>query len=329
MMNKPPYRLILLLSLLSLLSGCRGCRRGPSVAILQREWTANAEFAGDVWASKVGGKHGIALDTREGSEVIDPIKMVRTNAAQFGVASSDRVLRENSGGAGLVILGTASYRSPVVFLVHPKSGIKSPADFKGRRIGIQAGTNTDLVFRSLIKTAGVSSESMKVVESGWGTTNFETGALDVLAAFDYDEPVQLTLKNVPYETVEPERNQVRFVGTVYFTSRALTDREPKLVQAFMDSLVDGWTQSLANPREAIEHLAARFPAVDKRKELLSLQRGIPYFAGENRRLLYASQDRWNEMGRQLVSLGVLKTFVFADNIDYRFLDAALNNSVTK
>ena len=95
-MNKTSCRLFLLFSLVSLLAGCR---RAPSGAILQREWTANAEFAGDVWASKVGEKHGINLDVREGSEVIDPIKMVRTNAAQFGVASSDRVLHENSGGA--------------------------------------------------------------------------------------------------------------------------------------------------------------------------------------------------------------------------------------
>ena len=300
-----------------------GCTSTPKSAILQREWTANAEFAGDVWAADLGSKHGIRLEVREGSQIIDPIKMVRANTAQFGVASSDRVLHENSGGAGLVILAAASYRSPVVFLASPKLRIKSPADFKNHRIGIQAGTNTDLVFRSLLKTAPLSLEQVKVVESGWGTTNFETGALDVLAAFDYDEPIQLDIKKIPYDVIEPEKFGVHFVGTVYFTSRSLIAENPQLVQNFMTSLVDGWTQAIAHPQEAIDKVSTLFKMVDKEKEIQSLKRGVPYFAGENGRLLYASRVRWDQMGQELVTLGVLKTFAFADNVNYRFLDAAL------
>src|SRR5690242_10477940 len=82
-----------------------GCSGEPTKTVLQREWTANAEFAGDVWASQLPDS-GIALEVREGSQVIDPIKLVRTGDVQFGVASADRVLHENEGGAGLVILAT-------------------------------------------------------------------------------------------------------------------------------------------------------------------------------------------------------------------------------
>jgi NitT/TauT family transport system substrate-binding protein len=299
------------------------CKSQPHGAILQREWTANAEFAGDLWASKLSEKHGFKLEVREGSEVIDPIKMVRSGSAQFGVASSDRVLREIDGGADLVVLATASYRSPVVFLSHPALHIKAPADFKGRRIGIQAGTNTDLIFKALIRTVPLSINDMRVVESGFGTTNFETGTLDVLAAFDYDEPVQLEIKKIPFDVIEPEKFGVHFIGTVYFTSKSLVEKNPKLVQAFLDSLIEGWTKALAHPDEAIDLLASRFPSVDKKKEVRSLQRGRPYFAGEDGRLLYASPSRWAQMGDQLVSMGVLKRFAFDNSVDYQFLNTAL------
>jgi ABC-type nitrate/sulfonate/bicarbonate transport system substrate-binding protein len=294
--------------------------------ILQREWTANAEFAGDVWASKIAQQHGLKLDVREGSEIIDPIKLVRANIAQFGVASADRVLRENENGAGLVILAAATYRSPVVFLTHPAAKINSPADFKGHRIGIQSGTNTDLILRALIRTVPLTNKDMEIVESGWGTTNFESGRLDVLGAFDYDEPVQLDLKKVPYNMILPENYGVRFVGTVYFASRSFVQKNPEIVQAFMNCLVDGWSHALSHQTDAINMVAVRFPAIDKSKELLSLARGQAYFAGEDGKLLYASEDRWNAMGRELVSLGVLHQFVFADNVDYRFLDVALNST---
>jgi len=317
---------VLVLTALCVLTSC-----GPRVrpVILQREWTANAEFAGDVWASEVARTHGLTLEVREGSELLDPLKVVRSGGAHFGVASSDRILRENEGGADLVILATATYKSPVVFLTHPAQRIKSPSQFRGRTVGIQAGTNTDLVFKSLLRSQGLSSTEMRVVESGWGTTNFETGAIDVLAAFDYDEPVQLERKAVPFEVIQPERYGVRFIGTVYFTRRALIREDPQLVQAFMDALVEGWRNALRAPSDALAKLVARFKEIDKQKELQSFDRGRPYFAGEHGRLLYASQERWNEMAATLISLGVLKSFAFEANVDYRFLESALNKGTAK
>lgn len=324
-MSNKPSLLILLLAIVCTLSACT---RQSNTVVLQREWTANAEFAGDVWASEIAGARGIKLEVREGSEVIDPIKMVRSNIVQFGVASADRVLRENEGGAGLVVLAAALYRSPVVFLVNPDRGINSAADFRGHTIGIQAGTNTELVFKTLVQLKHLSPD-MKVVESGWGTTTFETGALDVLAAFEYDEPIQLDLKKVKYKVILPEADGVHFVGTVFFASKDFVAKNPKVVQAFIDDLVSGWGQALTHPKEAIEKLSTRFKDVNAAKEMLSFERGRPYFSGENGRLLYASQERWNKMAQQLISLGVLKSFEFRENVDYRFLDEALSKRDTK
>lgn len=302
-----------------------GCGRPATSTVLQREWTANAEFAGDVWASELGAQRGAPFEVREGSEVIDPIKLVRSGDVQFGVASSDRVLHENEGGAGLVILAAACFKSPVVFLAHEGSGIKTAEDFRGKTVGIQSGTNTDLVFRSLIAAHKLTPSDMKVVESGWGTTNFETRTLDVLAAFAYDEPVQLDLKKVPYTTIQPEESGVKFVGTVYFTSESLAKNQPETVQAFMNNLVAGWREALRDSKGAIERLGRKFSAIDKNKEALSFERGRQFFAGEDGRLLYASRERWEEMGRNLVQLQQLKQFDFGANVDYRFLDAALQS----
>lgn len=305
------------------------CSPKPKSTRLQREWTANAEFAGDVMATEVAPQHGIKLELREGSELLDPVKEVRVGAADFGVASADRVLRENEGGADLIILAASTYKSPVVFLTQPKAHIKDPKEFRRHTVGIQSGTNTEWVYKTLAVSAGLSSKDVRVVESGWGTTNFETGAIDVLAAFDYDEPVQLQLKGFPFETIYPEQYGVRFVGTVYFTRKQLIHSNPKLVQAFMDSLVDGWKLALSNPSEAIQKTAGQFAQMDKAKELKSFQRGREYFSGEDGRLLYSSPKRWDEMAKNLVALKVIKSFDFDRNINYQFLESALNRDRNK
>ena len=124
--------------------------------------------------------------------------------------------------------------------------------------------------------------------------------------------------------INPEEYGVRYIGTVYFTRKALISEHPDIVQAFMNVLVDGWKQALANPREAINLLAKKFQSVQDNidKERRSFDAGRQYFGGEDGHVLYASKDRWTKMTDSLVELGKLRAFDFNANIDYRFLDKA-------
>ena len=315
-----PILIIIALSL----SGNVRCTTKSSVVILQREWTANAEFAGDTWAELLAPTYGINIEVREGSETIDPVKMVRTKQAHFGVASADRVLQENQGGAGLVILAVATWKSPVIFLTRKELNIRGPGDFKGHMVGLQPGTNTELVFNALAKSSGLLSSDIKVVDSGWGTQTFETGTIDILGAFAYDEAVTLTMKGFSFDVVSPEKFGVHFVGTVYFTRKQLAEKNPKLVQAFVNSLVAGWRKALEDPNAAIEILGRRFRDVraNNEKEIRSLEIGKPYFQGEQGNILYSTKNRWEAMAKHLIDLGKLKKFRLADNVDYRFLQKA-------
>lgn len=308
-----------------------GGREDHGPIVLRREWLANAEFAGDVWASKLASERGFELQVKEGGELIDPIKEVRSGEADFGVASADRVLRENEAGAGLVIIAAATYRSPVVFLTKPDSGITLPSQFSGRTVGIQAGTNTELVFDALLSSVGLTRKEMHVVESGWGTANFESNTIDVLAAFDYDEPVQLAMKKPPVAInppIEPRAYGVDLIGTVYFTRKQLIEQQPERVQRFVNALVGGWQRALANQPEAIRMLKKQFKLIDEAKESRSLNRGAAYFSGEGGHPLYASAERYNAMVSTLIAMGKLRdgsqatSVSFQKTVDYRFLQKA-------
>lgn len=294
--------------------------------VLQREWTANAEFAGDILASKVAAEDGIQLEIREGSELIDPIKAVRSGAADLGVASADRVLRENEGGAELVVIAAATYRSPVVFITNDGLGVDSPGSLRGHTVGIQPGTNTELVFYALAAKNGISISDVEIVHPGWGTQLFETGVVDVLGVFAYDEPVSLGLKGYAIGNwIKPEEHGVHYVGTVYFTRREFIMEHPDIVQSLVNALVEGWKRALAHPDEAISALAERFELVRNNieKERRSFKEGREYFAGEDGLVLFSSEERWVEMAQSLNELGKLGPFEFDRNVDYRFLKTAL------
>ena len=299
-----------------------GCRPSKQV-ILQREWTANAEYAGDVWASKIAREEGFRLVVKEGSELLDPVRRVRSGGAHFGVASADRILQENEGGASLVIIASATCRTPVVFLSRQESGIRSPQDFVGRKVGIQAGTNTELVFEATIRANGIDRRGITVVESGWGIKKFLNRDIDVLGAFDYDETVQLEKDGIKYNIIRPEDYGVSYVGTVYFTRRNLLIENPEMVHRFLRWLTLGWHSALKNPDEALTLLVAYNAQIDRGKERESLARGAKYFCGENERLLYSSPERWKSMTKSLTDMGRLKSFDYDSNIDYSYLEMAL------
>lgn len=299
------------------------CAERNDEMVLQREWTANAEYAGDVWAEELSKETNAPISVHEGSESTDPIKMVRTGKAAVGVASADRILRENESGAGLVILAAATYRSPVVFLSRLSAGVNKPEDFRGKVIGIQTGTNTELVFKSLMLAHGIDIRSLRVVESGWGTQSFETGDIGVLSAFAYDEPVQLRRKGIEVKALKPEDYGINYIGTVYFARKDFVAANSDKVQSFMNSLVSGWRSAQRRPDDAINRLAAKFPKVSVEKERTSLRVGLEYFAGDDGLLLYASPDQWDIMAKHLIKLGVISSFKFNENIDYRYLEKAL------
>src|SRR6185369_3243 len=171
-------------------------------------------------------------------------------------------------------------------------------------------------------------KQMHVVESGWGTANFETNALDVLAAFDYDEPVQLETKNIPIaRPIYPREHGVDLIGTVYFTRKQLVDQKPELVQKFVSALVAGWQNALEKRPEAIAMVKARFRDIDDKKELKSLERGAEYFAGEESHPLYASADSYRKMVKLRTDLGKIRpaserSVSFEQCVDYRFLQNA-------
>jgi ABC-type nitrate/sulfonate/bicarbonate transport system substrate-binding protein len=304
------------------------CSKKDSI-ILQREWFANSEFVGDIWASKIASEKGLTLQVKEGSELLDPVRLVRSGDVHFGVASADRVLQENEGGAQLMIIASATYKTPVVFLSKTKSQIFKPVDFIDKKVGIQAGTNTELVLDAIIHNENLDKEKIRIVESGWGIQTLRNDDIDVLGAFDYDERIQLEMHKVKYNKIDPEESDVKYVGTVYFTRKSLIEEEPDVVQDFISYLVAGWENAIDNPDEAISFLVEYNSNIDREKEKLSLSQGIKYFQGENNHLLFSSKERWMAMAESLIELGKLNKFIFEENIDYTFLEIALSKREAK
>lgn len=294
---------------------------------LRQEWFPYSGYAGELFATNVTDSlYGLDLTLHAGADDIDPVKMVLGGTDEFGIASADRILTANSKGANLVVIGVANYISPTCFIAKAEKNVKSPKDFEGKKVGILTGTNTEYIYKYMVKKLGLKIEAKNEIEVPFDLATFIAGSYDIRPGFIYDEPVSLDLKGIKYSVVEPKDYGVHFLGTVYFTTLEMITKEPQKVQAFVNAVADGWKQALVNPEAAISYLQKFDPSIDANRELLSLKKGIPYFSGQSGKILYAEMSEWEGMVGILKELGAIKDVDLTQTVNYSFINYYLKNN---
>lgn len=325
--------IIILIAMVAFLYGCNGNsvnkgNNGNSIQTekitkvsLRQEWFPNANYAGELFAAyETGKKYGLDIKLEAGSDQIDPIKLVLSGQNDFGIVSADRILTANESGADLVVIGVANLNSPTCFISKAEKNIVKPSDFENHTVGILTGTNTELIYKILKNKSGLNNSKIKEVEIPFDLATFIAGQYDVRPAFVYDEPVSLELQGIKYNLIKPEDFGVDFLGTVYFTKRGTVEEKPEIVQAFVNALADGWKEAAQNPQKAINYLKQYDSSIDEKREIISLNKALPYFKDSSGRFLTSDLAKWTAMVDSLKELQVLKTVDLSKSINTSFID---------
>lgn len=299
--------------------GLVGCESDEDNKVsLRQEWFPYAGYAGELMG--IENAEGIEITLEEGSDNVDPVKMVTSGTNDFGVASADRILTANEKGAELVVIGVINHNSPTCFLTKKESGILSPNDFKGKRVGILAGTNTEYIYKALKIKLNLDESQIDESDIPFDLATFIAGQYDVRPAFVYDETVSLDQQGIEYNIIEPKDYGIQFLGTVYFTRKETVEDHPELVQSFVNAMAIGWEKTIENPDKAIELLKEYDPSIDSQRELASLKKGLNYFKGQDGKVLYSDMESWKAMAETLIDLKVIKAYNLDESVDMQFVN---------
>lgn len=291
---------------LGLLESCKYSDPAPANVRLFLNWLYTASFAGDVLAARdFAASRKLTLDLQVGGEGRDPIRLVRDG--DIGVASADEIIRAIGIGAPIAIIGVLNDVHPAAFVSLKNSGIRTPKDFEGKRVGMLPFGATGLVYQALLKKAGVDRSKVTEIVVSPDLRPFISGRVnDVQPVFMYDEPVSLEDQHIEYNLIDPREFGVSFKGQCYFTTRATLDKQPELVARVLEALLLGWAKAADAPDDAIAALRQRSPALDGVGEAKRLKRALPFFVPADRsKLLGTAPVSWNDMIASLVSSGVI------------------------
>jgi NitT/TauT family transport system substrate-binding protein len=169
---------------------------------LQLQWVTQAQFAGYFAAVDQGFYEDEGLDVTilQGAVDIVPQQVVAAGQAEFGLAWVPKALVSNEEGAGLVNIGQVFQRSGTLMVSWADSGITSPEDWEGKKVGTW-GFGNEFELTAAIEMFGVTVDG-DLVQQPFDMSLLLNDELDAAQAMTYNEYAQVL------EAVNPDTGEL-------------------------------------------------------------------------------------------------------------------------
>ena len=214
---------------------------------MQLGWFANAQMAGDFTAIGKGYFKDAGLDVKiaPGGPSIDPVGVVASGSTPIGnVASIGVLVSGRSRGVPLKAFASAFQRHPFAFFFLRESGIKTPADFAGKTIGIQ-GTARPLLDAVLAKYH-VPREKVNVIIIGGTTTPLLTRQADVVTGWVINYAQNLPIQGKSDNFLLWDLG-IRMYAYTYFTTDQVFATKKDMLTRYVSAAAKGWQYAKDHP----------------------------------------------------------------------------------
>ncbi len=233
---------------------------------LQLKWLHQAQFAGYYVAADKGYYKDMGLDVEllPGGPDVVPSQKVLTGAADAGIDWVGSLLANRDKGQPLVDIGQF-YQSSGLYLISKKSaGINSPADLKGKKVGVWTGGN-EFEFRALMDKYHFdnsidNNKDMTVIKQGFEMDTFLNGQLDAASATTYNEynvVLEAGLKPEDLNVISYNQEGVGMLEDhVFVTEQTMKDKKDMLTR-FLAASQKGWQDAVKDQAYAVDSVMKR------------------------------------------------------------------------
>jgi diguanylate cyclase (GGDEF)-like protein len=261
---------------------------------LQLKWRHQFQFAGFYTALEKGyyREAGFAVTVIPATPGTDPVETVLKGAAEFGVASSELVLRYAKGDP-VVVLASIFQHSPLTLFVRGDEGVNAVRDLAGRKVAIDAWETEIFAY---LHRERVPVERLQLVQHDYTVDALVEGRVDALAGYETDESYYLQQSGGRYRQFTPRSSGVDFYGDTLFTTRAMVARHPERVQAFRAASLRGWEYALSHQEEISALIHGKYaPDLPVEKLRFEVERMMPLVRSDLVELGHTHAGRWQHI----------------------------------
>ncbi|GAA2589645.1 ABC transporter substrate-binding protein [Winogradskya consettensis] len=282
-------RYLIAASLLLLLTAC-GTADTPATPTasggttpikLQLQWFFQAQFAGYIAAVDQGfyKEQGLDVQLLEGGVDIVPQTVLAQGKADYAVAWVPKALASREQGAGITDVGQIFARSGTYQVAWKDSGITTPAQFKGKKVGNWGFGNEFELFAGMTKAGLDAGKDVTLVQQQFDMQALLKKEIDVAQAMSYNEYAQLLEATNPatgklytpddFQIIDWKTNgSAMLQDAVWANTEKLND--PAYQQQtvkFLAATVKGWAYCRDNPEACRDLVVAKGSKLGKSHQL--------------------------------------------------------------
>ena len=253
----------------------------------------------------------------------DGVNLVGEGELPFSLASGEQILLARSQEIPVVYVMGWFQDFPVAVAAKAESGIETPADLAGRKVGIPILSGASYIgFRALLYAAGVSVEDLTLDSIGFNQV--EALAADqgeAVVVYVTNEPVQLRAQGYEINVIRVA-DYSQLAGNGIITNETVIAENPEMVRRFVGAAIRGLEDVLADPEEAYticEKYVEGLTEADRSVQMEVLNLSIDFWRADT--LGFTQATAWENMQAVLLDMGLL-----TEPLD---LDAAYTNDFIK
>src|ERR1700691_2358407 len=301
------YRAKAILTFLVLTGLCAAAHAGDAVTV-RLKWFNQAQFAGFYVAQDKGFYKSAGLDVniQPGGPDFPAVQMVTGGNEQFGVTGADQILIARSKGVPIVALAVIYRRNPFVMFSLQKSGIKTPADWAGKKVGVKIGGNEELIYRAVLAKAKIDKSQLTEIPVKFDIAPLLTGAIDVWPGYLINEVLAAEEKSFPVNIVYPSDYGIDLYADALFTTEAMLKSNPDAVRNFVGATLKGWNAAMASPEEAAKITVKYGDKLTYDHELAMVKASVPLLKPDGKPLGYMDEAGWSSAQKLLLGAGFQK-----------------------
>jgi NitT/TauT family transport system substrate-binding protein len=167
--------------------------------------------------------------------------------------------------------------TPASVMALKKSGIKTPADLSGRKLGAPVFDAGRRAFPIFAKANNVSNVQWTAMDPPLRETMLVRGDIDAITGFTFTSLLNLEARGAKIEDVVvlpyPQFG-VKLYGNVIIASPKMVKDNPAAIKAFLQAFAKGAKDVIANPAAAIADVKARDGIINVAMETRRLQMAI-------------------------------------------------------
>jgi NitT/TauT family transport system substrate-binding protein len=229
---------------------------------LQLKWVTQAQFAG-YYAAKDKGYYkdaGLDVTIKAGGPDVAPEQIIAGGGADVIVDWMPGALAAREKGVPLVNIAQIFKRSGMELTCRKDSGIKTPADFKGKTLGVWFGGN-EYPFLSWMsklhyKTSGPDAD-VKVLKQGFNVDPLlqkQAACISTMTYNEYWQVIDAGVKPTDLKVFKYEDEGVATLEDGLYTTDPILAKpgmKDKLAR-FLRASVKGWEYAIAHQPETVK-----------------------------------------------------------------------------